>query len=124
MDTRAAATRWARTWETSWPRRDVEAMVALYAPGASYRSNALRDAHPGSARGYLEAELPRESEIACRFGEPIAEDDRAAVEWWASWVEEGETVTLAGTTVLRFDADGHVVEHVDYWLQDSGRPQP
>ena len=32
-------------------------------------------------------------------------------------VEADQAVTLAGTTVLRFDPDGLVVDHVDYWMQ-------
>ena len=41
----------------------------------------------------------------------------ATVEWSASFVEADQAVTLAGTTVLRFDPDGLVVDHVDYWMQ-------
>jgi hypothetical protein len=46
---------------------------------------------------------------------------RAAVEWWASFAEEERDVTLSGTTILRFDSDGLVVDHVDYWVQSEGR---
>ena len=46
---------------------------------------------------------------------------RAAVEWWASLVEEAREVTLSGTTILRFDSDGLVANHVDYWVQSDGR---
>jgi catechol 2,3-dioxygenase-like lactoylglutathione lyase family enzyme len=124
MDTRTAAEHWARTWERAWPAKRIEDIDALYADDATYRSHPLRDPEPGGARGYLSRALPSESDIECRFGEPIAADGRAAVEWWASWEEAFETVTLAGTTVLRFDPDGHVVEHVDYWVQGEGRPAP
>jgi hypothetical protein len=34
---------------------------------------------------------------------------------------EGREHTLAGTTLLRFDADGLVVEHRDYWALEDGR---
>jgi predicted enzyme related to lactoylglutathione lyase len=124
MDTRTAAERWARTWERAWPAKRIEDIDALYADGATYRSHALRDREQGGAQGYLRRELPSESDIECRFGAPIAADGRAAVEWWASWEEAFETITLAGTTVLRFDDDGQVVEHVDYWVQGEGRPAP
>ena len=50
--------------------------------------------------------------------------DRATVEWWASRLEDGEEVTLAGATLLRFDADGLVVDHRDYWNQEPGRHEP
>jgi hypothetical protein len=33
------------------------------------------------------------------------------------FVEADQAVTLAGTTVLRFDSAGLVVDHVDYWMQ-------
>ena len=29
-----------------------------------------------------------------------------------------------GVTVLRFDVDGRVVDHVDYWLSTGGRREP
>lgn len=49
---------------------------------------------------------------------------RAAVEWWASLVEEGREITLAGTSVLRFGPDGLVIEQRDTWNQADGRSEP
>ena len=60
----------------------------------------------------------------CRFGEPVVSGDRAAVEWWASWTEDGQPITLAGATLLRFDDEGKVVDQRDYWNQASGRIEP
>ena len=119
-----AAERWARTWERAWPAKDAESIAALYADDASYRSHAMRDPEPGGALSYARREFGLEEEIRCRFGVPIAAQGRAAVEWWASWVEDGKEITLAGTTVLRFDADGRVTDQVDYWLQADGRREP
>lgn len=119
-----AARRWAATWERSWPAKEVEPIAALYGEGAGYRSSALRDVAPGGPVGYLRREFGVEEDIWCRFGEPIAAGDRAAVEWWASWIEGGQTLTLAGATVLRFSEEGLVVDHVDYWLQADGRLEP
>ena len=50
--------------------------------------------------------------------------DRAAVEWWGTWVEQGQRVTLAGATLLRFDTDGQVVDHRDYWNEVERREAP
>jgi hypothetical protein len=75
-------------------------------------------------RGYLGRNFDAESGIECRFGEPITTGDRAAVEWWASWVEDGQTLTLAGVTILRFGPDGLVVDHRDYWNQLNQREPP
>ena len=124
MDTLQAAERWARTWERAWPAKDAESIARLYADGASYRAHAFRDPEPGGALAYTRREFGVEEEIRCRFGRPIVAAGRAAVEWWASWIEDGNPITLAGTTVLRFDAAGRVVDHVDYWLQSDGRREP
>jgi hypothetical protein len=39
-------------------------------------------------------------------------------------VQDGRELTLAGSTVLRFDGEGRVVEHVDYWVEADGRMAP
>ncbi len=122
MDTLALARRWRDTWQEAWPRRDADAIVALYAADARYRSHPLRDA--GTPRAYLERVFAEEEAIECWFREPLVAGDRAAVEWWASYREAGTDVTLAGTTVLRFGRDGLVAEHVDYWVEGSGRTAP
>ena len=122
MDTEQAARRWAETWAAAWPRQDVDAIAALYAGDAAYRALAFRA--PDTPTGYLQRVFAEESDVACRFGEPVVSGDRAAVEWWGSWIEEGETITLAGVTMLRFDDDGNVVDHRDYWNQAEGRIEP
>jgi hypothetical protein len=124
VDAEVAAQRWARTRERAWPEKAVDDIAALYHPGADYRSSALADPDPDGAVGYLRRQFPNERDVECRFGEPIAMGERAAVEWWASWVEDGATMTLAGTTVLRFRPDGLVSDHVDYWLQTAERQRP
>jgi hypothetical protein len=119
---RDAAQRWSQTWARSWPARDVEAIVALYAPAALYRSHPHREAEEGGARGYVTRTFAEESHVECWFGEPIVDGDRAAVEWWAAFDEAGAgAVTLSGTTVLRFDHAGLVIDHMDYWAQHDGR---
>ncbi len=55
------------------------------------------------------------------FGEPVVTGDRAAVEYWAILRYEGAEHTLAGTTMLRFDEHGLVLEHRDYWALENGR---
>jgi hypothetical protein len=109
----------------AWPAHDVEAIVALYAEDAVYRALAFRDPEggAGAARRYLERTFAEERDVECRFGEPIASGDRAAVEWWATWLEGERRLTLAGTTVLRFDAEGLVVDHRDYWNEVDRREE-
>jgi hypothetical protein len=122
VNTEQAARRWAQTWAAAWPRQDVDAIVALYADDAAYRALAFRA--PDTPWDYLQRTFAEESEITCRFGEPFISGDRAAVEWWASWLEDGEELTLAGATLLRFSDEGQVVDHRDYWNQAEGRVEP
>jgi len=126
VDVEAAARRWAEVWARAWPAREVEPIASLYADDARYRALAFREPDRGLAgvRRYLAENFAVESEIECRFGEPVVGGNRAAVEWWASWVENGKPLTLAGVTVLRFDADGRVVDQRDYWNDQGGRERP
>ena len=126
MDLEAAARRWQQTWQRGWCNRDVEAIASLYADDAEYRALAFREPDHGIAgvRRYLEENFAVEKEIECWFGEPIAAGNRAAVEWWGTWIENGQRLTLAGTTVLRFDSNGQVVEHRDYWNQVERHEPP
>jgi len=121
-----AARRWKETWEQAWPRGDWTAVAALYAPSAVYRALAFRAPDEGieGVQRYLRSNFDAESEVSCRFGEPVADGARAAVEWWASWIEGGELLTMAGVTLLRFDDEGRVIDHRDYWNQEEGRREP
>jgi hypothetical protein len=126
MDVEAAARRWAETWTRAWPDHDVEAIASLYADDAVYRGYPFRepDLGPAGVRRYLRENFAVEDDVECWFGEPVAVGERAAVEWWASWVEKGERLTLAGATLLRFGADGLIVDHRDYWNQVECREPP
>ena len=121
-----AAERWRSTWERAWGSGDVEAIVALYAPSAEYRAVIFREPRrgPDGVRAYLVENFTAEHEVRCRFAPPLVGPDRAAVEWWSSWIEDGRTLTMAGVTLLRFDDDGLVVDHRDYWNDTDGRHEP
>lgn len=126
MDTSSIARRWAEVWRTGWPAKDIESMASFYAPEATYLSVPFREPDRGidGVRGYLTREFGVESEIECWFRSPIVEGNRAAIEWWASWVEGGEELTLAGSTFLTFRDDGLIVDHRDYWNQINERRPP
>lgn len=123
---REAAERWARTWERGWNDGDVESIVELYTEDASFSSGPFRRPHHGRAgvREYVTGAFADEAGVTARFAAPIIGDDGAAVSWWATLVENGEEITLAGTSVLRFGDDGLVAEQWDTWNQTAGRIDP
>jgi hypothetical protein len=123
MDARAAARRWAQAWERSWREHDPELLLPVYAEGVEFRSSPFRD--PQHPVAYATWAYESEEAAEPRFAEPLAEGDRAAVEWWTTVVDgEGAEATIAGCSFLRFDAAGRVVEEHGYWNDDDGHRVP
>jgi ketosteroid isomerase-like protein len=126
MDTRTAARRWALTWAEAWPKKDVEAIVALQAPdgvhhASLFRSYQGRDGLREYVAGCFAAEVaPAET----RFADPWVDADSAAAEYWVVMHLADGPVTISGCTVLRFDADGLVTEARDYSHLQEGRHEP
>jgi uncharacterized protein (TIGR02246 family) len=123
---REAAERWARTWERAWNERDVEAVVALYAEDAVFSSEPFRVPYQGrdGVRAYVVQAFAEESAVSARFAPPIVGEDVAAVSWWATLVENGDEITLAGTSTLAFNADSLVRAQWDAWNQAPGTLDP
>lgn len=112
METRQAAQRWAQVWERGWREHDAAAISALYAEGAYWQQHPFRDPDPG----YLARVFAEEESAQCQFGVPLVDGDQAAVSWSAQTrLTDGSREDLAGVSLLRFDADGRVTEHRDFW---------
>jgi hypothetical protein len=131
MDARDAAAAWARQWLDGWKAHDPDSIVAMYAPENVHRSTPFRPPHAGPAalEDYLREAFAEERELVdVRFSEPLVDGDRAAVEYWAVYVDAatGLPTTLAGSCFLRFGPDGRVVRSRDYWHREDGeyRPHP
>jgi hypothetical protein len=124
--TAAAAHRWAETWKRAWEAQDTEAIVELYHPDVVFSTQPFREPYLRRAgvREYVSQAFSEEEEVRVWVGEPVVGTDRAAIEWWAALRENGVEITLAGTSVLRFDVDGLVVEQRDAWNQAEGRREP
>jgi hypothetical protein len=117
------ARRWADRYRAAWDAGDAEAAAALYEPDCVFRSAPFREPEPPLS--YTTRVFPEARAEDVRFGEPVEEGDRAAVEWWAMLIlPDGEEQALAGCSVLCFDEQGLVVEARDYWHLEPGRRQP
>jgi hypothetical protein len=123
---REHARRWAEGYEAAWRAGDPKAAAALYAPDAHYRSEPFRDPHLGreGVLAYTRDAYATEADQDPRFGTPFASGASAAVEWWATTLEEGRPATLIGTSVLSFTPDGLVAAGRDYWFLEPGLHLP
>ena len=122
METEAAARRWVEGWARAWPAADADAVAALYAPDAHFRSQPFRELQ--SPRDYAEWTFSEQDEAECWFGEPFVAGDRAVVEYWGVVRFEGRDETIAGVALIRFRSDGLVTEQHDYWNVQDGRVEP
>jgi SnoaL-like protein len=106
-------------WSDAWPEADVGAIAALYAVNSIFYSHPFRE-RQGPAE-YVQWAFGDQASAVCRFGLPLVDGERAAVDWWAVITStDGSRQSLAGTSLLRFDADGLVVEQRDAWTDAAG----
>jgi len=121
-----AAQRWARTWKDAWEALDVDAVVALYAADVVFSSQPFRPPYRGVAgvAEYVGQAFGSEEHPVVRMSEPIVQGDRASVSWWTALSEDGDEATLAGTSVMRFDTGGLVIEQWDTWNLLPERSDP
>jgi ketosteroid isomerase-like protein len=119
MDPADAARAWVEAWTKGWIDHDPDVIAARYADGCVFRSHPSRDPlfGPEGARTYAEQAFAEERSADPSFEQPIIGDDgRSAVEYRARvTTTEGDDVDLFGVSVLRFDDEGLVTEHRDYW---------
>jgi ketosteroid isomerase-like protein len=123
MDAESAARAWVEGWSRAWPAKDAEAVGALYADDAVFRSHPFREPRPPAE--YAAWAFADEEPVEIAFGDPVVGGDRAAVEYWAILRRrDGSEATLAGVAVIRFGADGRAVAQRDYWAIEKGRLPP
>ena len=124
--TRGRARQCAASYEGAWRAGDAEAAARLYSEEVESRTHPFRE--PARGRGdvlaYTQGAYASESDVEPRFGSPVAMDGGAAVEWWASYIEGGAPVTLAGCSLLSFEEGGLVTIAREYWHETSGRHLP
>jgi SnoaL-like protein len=124
--TRLIVNRWVRNYSKAWLKKDAKAIASLFSEDASYHSHPFRPVNQGkkSILDYALGALDVEEVHAVRFGKPIVEGSRAAVEYWTTMKEKVDEVTLAGCIMMRFSKTGQCKELHDYWVLQTGGLTP
>jgi predicted SnoaL-like aldol condensation-catalyzing enzyme len=99
--------RWLRDYRRAWEGADPEAAAALFTADGSYRSRPLLPAHAGrdGIRNYWARVTSYQPAEAVRWGGPLIDGPRVAVEWWAALNSPDGDATVAGVLLMRFDGD-------------------
>ena len=123
--TRLIVNRWIRNYTKAWLKKDAKAIASLFTEDATYRSHPFRPVTHGkkSILDYTLGALDVGQVYEVRFGKPVVEGSRAAVEYWTTMKEKVEDVTLAGCVMLHFAKNGLCRELHDYWVLQTGKVQ-
>ena len=73
---------WLDGYRRAWEQADTPAVFGLFTTDASYRSHPLRPAHTGhdGVAAYWARATADQQDVRVRFGDPIVDGDRVAVE--------------------------------------------
>ena len=117
---------WLERYRRAWIERDAGAAAALFTADAIYREQPFQEPFKGRdrIRQYWSEVTAGQSAIELRYGSPVVEDRRVAVEWWANFVKDGTPVTLAGEFLLTFDDQWRCRELREYWVAEPRRIDP
>jgi hypothetical protein len=123
--TRLVVNRWIRNYSKAWLKKDAKSIAALFAEDAMYHSHPFRLVNQGrkSILDYTLGALDVGEVYEVRFGKPVVEGSKAAVEYWTTMKEKLNDVTLAGCIMLHFAKNGLCKELHDYWVLQTGKLQ-
>ena len=117
---------WLERYRRAWIDRDAEAASRLFTEDATYREHPFQAPFVGRAgiRDYWARVTASQKSVELRYGQPVVDGNRVAVEWWANLETNDGPITLAGEFLLRFAANGDCRELREYWLLTQGRVEP
>ena len=117
---------WLEKYRRAWESKDDRAVVSLFTPDGTYRSNIFEEPHPGhdGIGEYWRSVTSVQSDAQVRMGQPFVDESRVAVEFWTNMKVDGDEVTLPGCLLLEFADDGLCTSLREYWHYQPGRFDP
>lgn len=108
------ALRLARFYETLTPAA-LDGLDQLYAPDARFKDPFNEVAGTGAIRRIFEHMFATTEAPRFEVTDRIEQGGQAMLGWTFHFALRGRALTVRGVTHLRFDADGRVTLHRDYW---------
>ena len=117
---------WLERYRRAWIERDADAASRLFTEDATYREKPFAAPFVGRAaiRDYWASVTASQTSVGLRYGRPVVDGRRLAVEWWANLETTGGPITLAGEFLLTFVETGECRELREYWVLAQGRVEP
>jgi ketosteroid isomerase-like protein len=117
---------WLEGYRQAWEQRDADAAALLFTEDATYAQEPYGEPSRGRAgvHEYWVGVTATQEDIKLRYGTPVVDGSRAAVEWWVTMRNGGADVTLAGEFFLVFDESGLCSALREYWHFSEGQLQP
>jgi hypothetical protein len=114
---------WLARYRRAWIERDADAAGLLFTEDGIYREKPFDAAYVGRAaiRDYWANVTASQTAVELRYGQPVVDGRRVAIEWWANLETTGGALTLAGEFMLLFAESGECRELREYWLLTQGR---
>ncbi|HXH26146.1 MAG TPA: nuclear transport factor 2 family protein [Vicinamibacterales bacterium] len=117
---------WLERYRRAWIDRDADAASLLFTEDATYHEHPFQAPFVGRAaiRDYWARVTATQTSVELRYGKPVVDGNRVAVEWWANLQTIDGPVTLAGEFLLTFAANDECRELREYWLLTQERLEP
>jgi hypothetical protein len=117
---------WLERYRLAWIERDADAASRLFTEDAAYREKPFAAPFVGRAaiRDYWATVTASQTSVELRYGQPVVDGRRLAVEWWANLQTTEGPLTLAGEFLLLFAESGDCRELREYWVLTQGRVEP
>jgi ketosteroid isomerase-like protein len=117
---------WLERYRRAWIDRDAEAAAVLFTEDAIYREQPFQPPFVGreAIRQYWFTVTRTQGAVDLQYGTPVVDGRRVAVEWWATLLNDGKPLTLAGEFLLLFADDGRCRELREYWAVTESTMTP
>ncbi|WP_052423403.1 nuclear transport factor 2 family protein [Nonomuraea candida] len=125
---RATVVGWVERYLRAWKDKDDVAVGKLFTRDAVYQEVPGDDSRTfvgrEAIRKYWRGITKGQSQVTTRYGEPVIQGDRAAVELWITLKGGGKWMTIIETNVMTFDRHGQVSRNAEYWTLRQGKFAP